>query len=721
MYAEDSNSHEDAPTSSQRSETIKKRWFLVWDGILFLLIIAVIAVGVGAFSGCVSEPVSKKYVKDGKTYGVVRGSFRHRWWNYYERALSFAEGEFYEEAAADLKLAIKQREKDQRSARTYGMHFVDYFPHRELGVVYYYQEKFDDAEKELQFSLDAVDTGKAKHYLNLVRKAKLEISKLDQASPTITMKAGVADVTNHLQFEIKGEVEDDKYARKIVINDTPEFIELSAPKIAFAKKIKLKKGLNEITIKTADLLGKETEKKIKVVGDFEGPAFRINNLVDGDRIGTKRVVLNGALADATGVTTLKINNQVLAYNKEREIEFAMTVELEEGSNQILLAATDVAGNTTTGELNLTYIPQLALQDHILDHKPIEPTEPILLAMTGTVTSDAGMRGLYSAAKSKAAFRLRFKDLTATQTVYYDTLFVDGSATGTNTIESVSINDEPLLILPGRTVYFNQLMELQEGENSLTIEVTDSKGHSATKTVQIIRKIPKVHQIGSRMSLAILPFEIKGQTSMASEVVYDNLIDAFIEQDRFHIVTRGAELEAVLREQKLSQTDLVDKGTAVRVGQLVAAEGIIMGTIRETADAIEIYARLVNTETSSIMEAKDVYSQDKDLSQIQYLTNGLALKLKHSFPLIEGLVIQTKGTNIYADFGSFKSIKKEMRFIVFRQGQQIVHPVTGKVLGSETEELGVATVVEVYEDMSIGKLIADFDPRKISVKDLVITK
>ena len=104
-----------------------------------------------------------------------------------------------------------------------------------------------------------------------------------------------------------------------------------------------------------------------------------------------------------------------------------------------------------------------------------------------------------------------------------------------------------------------------------------------------------------------------------------------------------------------------------------------------------------------------------------MTNGLALKLKHSFPLIEGMVIQVKGNEIYADFGSFKRIKKDMRFIVFQIGEEIKHPVTGKVLGSETKELGVATVVSVFEDMSIGKLIADFEIGGINVQDLVITK
>jgi TolB-like protein len=380
------------------------------------------------------------------------------------------------------------------------------------------------------------------------------------------------------------------------------------------------------------------------------------------------------------------------------------------------------GNTTTGELNLTYVPQLALKPHLRRNRFLdarENEEPVLLAFSGSSASPYTTGILYAAAK--AAFRLNFKDLTQEQTVYYETLYVDGTATGTYEIESVAINGEPLLIVPGRTVYFNQLMELQEGENPITIEVTDVQGNVAVKTAAVNYQIPKVQQLASRMSLAVLPFDVKGNPGMASETVYDALIDAFVDQKRFHVVTRGRELEAVLREQKLSQTDLVDKHTAVRVGKLVAAESILMGTVRETNDTIEIYARLINTESSSIMEAKDVFSQDKSLPQLQFMTSGLALKMKHSFPLVEGMVIQVKGNEIYVDFGSLNRIKKEMRFIVFQQGEDIKHPVTGKVLGSETKELGVATVVNVFQDMSVGRLIADFEVGDINVQDLVITK
>ena len=59
-------------------------------------------------------------------------------------------------------------------ARTYGMHFIDYFPHRELGIVYYEMRKMDAAKKELELSLVHFPTAKARFYLDRVRKALIE-------------------------------------------------------------------------------------------------------------------------------------------------------------------------------------------------------------------------------------------------------------------------------------------------------------------------------------------------------------------------------------------------------------------------------------------------------------------------------------------------------------------------------------------------------------------
>ncbi len=70
--------------------------------------------------GCQTFPdISKE--KDGKQYGVTRGLFQARWWHFYERGLSFADGQFWKEAENDLQEAIRQRNNDQRQARTYGL------------------------------------------------------------------------------------------------------------------------------------------------------------------------------------------------------------------------------------------------------------------------------------------------------------------------------------------------------------------------------------------------------------------------------------------------------------------------------------------------------------------------------------------------------------------------------------------------------------------------
>ncbi|MFC1523453.1 CsgG/HfaB family protein [Thermodesulfobacteriota bacterium] len=680
-----------------------------------------------AIFGCVSNAGQEGKFKNGRMYGVTEGLFNHRWWNYHERGISWSQGEFWSEAEADLKAAIKQRGIDQRNARTYGMHFIDYFPHRELGILYYETGRYDLAQGELERSLADEESGRAKYYLNKVRKALVEAADTDKAPPTIELASvGEEKVINRFDLLVSGTVKDDSYAHKVSINEQPLFIELSAKKIPFSQKIKLKKGLNEIRIKTSDLLGKVSEKKMRVFADYQGPALNIRNLVDGQKIGERKITLNGALADASGITSLKINDKLLAYNKEKEIEFAHSMDLQEGDNTIVLAATDLAGNTTTGELNLTYIPQLASNDQSSEEFPGSFFEDgrIRLAFAGSGVLDTGQNlflGATSAASKRSASRIKIKDLTESQTVYFDTIYIDGTATGMNDIQTLAINGEPALIIPGRTVFFNELFDLREGDNEFTFEVTDSSGTISTKNITIHRSIPKVHQVNSRMSLAILPFQVKGEESMVSEILIDNLISSFMDQNRFHLVSRGEELEAVLQELKLNATDLVDKKTAVKVGQLVAAETILMGTVRETPDSIEVYGRLINTETSTIMSAKDVYGQNKDFSNIQFLMDGLALKFKHEFPLLEGMVIKVSGKDIFADFGSKHRIKKEMKFIVFREGEKIVHPITGKVLGSDTEELGVATVVKVFDDLSMGKLSLDFDQSKIQVQDLIVTK
>ena len=79
---------------------IVKLWRLVAPALLVSLISTACAVE--------KAPV---YREDGVEYGVVDGLFRSRWWNYYERGCSYAEGGYWEDAEADFKKALKQETK----------------------------------------------------------------------------------------------------------------------------------------------------------------------------------------------------------------------------------------------------------------------------------------------------------------------------------------------------------------------------------------------------------------------------------------------------------------------------------------------------------------------------------------------------------------------------------------------------------------------------------
>ena len=252
-------------------------------------------------------------------------------------------------------------------------------------------------------------------------------------------------------------------------------------------------------------------------------------------------------------------------------------------------------------------------------------------------------------------------------------------------------------------------------------MADACGNSTVKTITVTRKIPKVKEVGSRLAVAVLPFEKKGEGSSLGSLVYDGLVDAFVDQARFNIVGRESDFEVALRELKLSQTDLVDKTRALKLGRVVSAEGIITGTVTETANSIEIYARFIDTETTTILAAKDVFEQDKSLSKLQYILKGLALKFKQSFPLLEGVVVKSEGKRVYIDRGAQNKIKKEMKVIIFREGEPLLHPITGKNLGCDAVELAEARIERVLDNFSVGKVLSSSNAVKIRAKDHIITK
>lgn len=145
---------------------------------------AVLCLGV-LIAGCAADERTQ-YVRDGVEYGVTETVFRGRWWSYYERGTSFLAGGFHEEALADFEQALKGRTRDSWRARTYGLHFVEYFPNREMGVTLYHLGQFDEAERYLNASLAQIDTERAHYYVDEIKRARIAAGTVqDTAAPVL--------------------------------------------------------------------------------------------------------------------------------------------------------------------------------------------------------------------------------------------------------------------------------------------------------------------------------------------------------------------------------------------------------------------------------------------------------------------------------------------------------------------------------------------------------
>ena len=691
------------------------RWALLLSPCrLSLVALLVFLLVLPAFAG-------KKPGKDYGKFGRTQGPFLGKFWHYYERALSFAEGGFYEEAAEDLLEAIRLRPSDERGARTYGMHYIAYFPHRELGVCYHHLGRLEEAERELEASLKAVETDKARYYLDKTRKTRASRQQ-DAQPPRVTISSPKAgEVTNRASVKVSGSAEDDLFVEHVRINGVALDVTGDA-KVAFERAVSLSPGENVIVVEARDLTGKVGADSIRVTVDREGPAVTVERPAGLAPVEAAEVEVAGTAMDPEGVQALKVGGRDVAMGADGG--FIAVVALKEGENAIPFWATDRLGNATTGRVLVT---RAILRPP--EMKPPPEPKPLPPATSPPVPSlpPASTRPLEPGTSETVDLtppEVRLNDLTEFQIVTYPSLSLDGSAFDPSGVKEVRVNGKGLKVHKAQTVFFSYTVDLLVGRNVFQLEAADGRGNTASKTVVIERRDQKVKQVASRLNVAVPPFVTpKDLPSSLAAGLDQRFIQALESSGRFHVVVRGgAAMQHVIDELKFSETGLVDPESAAKAGKgLSGAEAIFVGQVTEKATSVQIDIQLIDVESGEVIMAKDAFDEVKTEERMGFLVNRLARDFERGLPVLDGLVVKLSGDRVIIDLGSHNHLKRRMKVIVYREGEPIVHPVTGKVLGQETEELGEAVVEKVFEEMAEAPLKEAAKASAIRVGDKVITK
>ncbi|CAN2039888.1 Tetratricopeptide repeat protein [Candidatus Magnetomoraceae bacterium gMMP-15] len=651
------------------------------------------------FCSCAVQHPGPVCIKDGNEYGNVDGAFRSRWWNYYERGLSYIEGECYEEACSDLNHALEHNFFDQRMARTYGFHFIDYFPHRELGILHYLKGDYHRAREELEISLKHEPSAKASYYLDKVRKI---IMKKETKVKKPVLNFFLEEIwTKDDPVFISGTAEDEQYISSITINDKPVFIESSQKNIFFKESLSLNDGTHYIRITAKNLLGGEISRTIIIHVDRQGPLISLDPLIK------KNGKIQGHLYDESGKISLTLNGAAVPVSDGKSVFFtALISESNKSAKQIKLIAIDKLNNKTHALINLD---NLRTSYHSL-----------MLADKELITSDAWKNPLlFFRKKDTKGPKIKLYEWHDKQTIFLEKAYVEGEINDENNIEYLTINNRSLLRQKSKHIFFSCPVDLKVGENIIIIESRDHAGNKTVKKMFITRKIPSIFNVEERLSLAIFPFKSNNADSETGEVFQNFFLEKLINQKRFRIIKRDKP-DMLLKQQKLTSdskknSSYYDKES---LKGKIAAHTSLLGNFIETRIGIEIVVRIIDNETSEILAIKDVYDELKNKSGLMSMSERLAIKIHKEFPLTDGLIIQKKGNTFFTDLGKEK-IKSARRLIVYREKPGIHHPLTGKNPGTDTEIIGYARIIKVMEKMSRAKLI--HNKFHFGLKDKVIVQ
>ncbi|OQX27103.1 MAG: hypothetical protein BWK80_06945 [Desulfobacteraceae bacterium IS3] len=641
--------------------------------------------------GYACAPSQNVRVKNGKAFCKVDGVFTHQWYDYYERACSCMEGEFYSEAMADINEAIRQRDEDIRMAKTYGMHLADYFPHREKGLIYYLLGNYDAAKSELEHSVQYEKSDKALFYLDKIRKILMEREKISVSAPLITTDSPDEIWTKDDPVVISGTARDKQYVSEILVADKPFFMENASEQVDFEDKLTRSEGRHDIRIVAKNLLGGASEHNIILHVDRSGPVITVKDF--DSNLGK----IQGAIYDESGEMSLAVNGKKAAIPRGKEAVFS--VSLEPGTKQISFLAEDRLGNRTEAFLNAELTAQyhsfpLLMAQHFphiaTDAQPpaaiSQASQPeIRVNVSAPAIERPGLKETNLLYRTSEAERVS-NPLYSHSIVFTEILSVQGQVSSKESIESVLINDTSVCMASGRTIFFNHSVRLREGENRITIRARDSSGRESVRELRIIRQIPEIFKPEYRCTFKARQFDFHSFED-AGEIADGRMFESFFLDN----LTSGKRFQIRI------------SGTENSGNEIKPARFLLMGYIYKTRLGIEIVAEVVDIETSET-EYVDAYSELEHRSILKALADALSKKFHKAFPLIKGKITQENGEVFLADME--------------KAGIRMRWPI---VVGTEREFIGNAFIAEKRKNGVCSIRLTSHNSNRPATGDWVVTE
>jgi hypothetical protein len=621
-----------------------------------------------------NQPV---YDRDGIQYGVTKGTFRSRWWNYYERGCSYLDGGFYKEAEDDFRAALQGRAKDQRWPRTYGLHFIpEYFPNRELGIALYHQQRIEESLQQIELSLQQRFSARAAFYLTEGRREWLAANDIDATPPEIVIIAPAAQVAvGATEVVLEGIARDDTFVAGIDIDGQPYDIRLGAAEVPFAKTVLLSPGQNSVRVEVSDLTGKTAAIDVPIVSDVDGP------LVSFDTPVVVPGILRGVIFDDSGIASLEISGKeaTLSPAPDGTVAFTIDLAMDEISPPLRYECADRLGNITRGTLPLDMLVLNPRIPEILFSSGSGPFIPLGNGLYALAIHGENM-AIAAAHPGDDGVSVEMSNVQEGQQYFMDEIVVALNVRSENPIQDLELNDQAISTIPGRTALrMSRKIRLEEGANQLMARAVDTRGLAGADRKTVQREATAIEMNRGKLAVAFLG-NLRAATQAEADEDAEYILNALAAtqavQKRFTVVDRTL-LKEILAEQDLSEA-LASRRNKLALGKLIPAEMMIAARIRRDQESIEIVLEGSSTETAvRILPQVDVAGSYAELDR---LIEELGLRLAQELPRVQGRVLQWNRPEITMDLNAGQGIRDNLKCLIFRT-EEVVHPETGESLGA----------------------------------------
>ena len=192
--------------------------------------------------------------------------------------------------------------------------------------------------------------------------------------------------------------------------------------------------------------------------------------------------------------------------------------------------------------------------------------------------------------------------------------IDSARDVQNALFNISKKQDNILELQEKTQKdIRDIKEIVSGEAEI-------KNLSNTGDMSIVEELNEATKDENAITIAIAYFENTGGEESMEKLkkgLADMLISDLSNVRMLNIVERD-KLESIIKEQKLSHSSEFDPTTAAKIGKLLGAKQIVVGSYFEMFGSLRIDARFINVETGTISKAEGVEGETANFFNLQKL-------------------------------------------------------------------------------------------------------